>query len=203
MASQAPLVLFALDAAGIFTAVEGRRLAAAGLAPRDLLGRSLFAVFADAPPVLAVARRALAGEELAAVMPVAGAVFETRHTVLRDGRGAAAGVVGMALDVSERARAEAELTSCRHQFDESREAERLRLAHELHDGAVQELVGIRYSLMASQDRGEGLPGGQRAALHGNQARLLLGLSDGNRSPGCVVILAVPSCHTSRTTWRRS
>lgn len=42
-----------------------------------------------------------------------------------------------------------ELTEAHHRLVESREAEQLRLARELHDGAVQQLLGISYQLANS------------------------------------------------------
>jgi PAS domain S-box-containing protein len=49
-------------------------------------------------------------------------------------------------DISERAEAEAELEEARRGLAASREEERTRLARELHDGALQELAGLRYQL---------------------------------------------------------
>lgn len=54
----------------------------------------------------------------------------------------------VARDISERRRAEAELDAARRGVATSREEERGRLARELHDGAVQTLVGLRYQLAA-------------------------------------------------------
>jgi PAS domain S-box-containing protein len=49
-------------------------------------------------------------------------------------------------DITARKRMEAELAEVRHRLAESQEAERLLLAQELHDGPVQELLGIDFQL---------------------------------------------------------
>lgn len=53
-------------------------------------------------------------------------------------------------DISERRQSEAELNAARGALAGSREDERSHLARELHDGAVQTLVGLRYQLVAAR-----------------------------------------------------
>ncbi len=107
-----PIVLFALDRDGAFTLSEGRGLAALGLKPGTVVGRSIFDVYHDVPELLAHVRRALAGDAVVATVDVAGAVFETRYLPLRDEAGAPSGVLGVSIDVTARVRMEEEL---RHQ----------------------------------------------------------------------------------------
>lgn len=54
----------------------------------------------------------------------------------------------IARDITARKQAEAELAEARRQLANSREAERLRLAQELHDGPVQDLSGVAFWLEA-------------------------------------------------------
>jgi len=102
----APLVLFALDKDGIFTLVEGKGLESLGVRPAQLVGQSVFNVYADLPQLLADFRRALAGESFSSTVEVFGQVFEAWYSPIRDGNGAVAGVTGVATDVTERHRAE-------------------------------------------------------------------------------------------------
>jgi len=106
---EVPVVLFALDREGVFTLSEGRGLAALGLQPGEVVGRSALETYRDFPAVVASLRRALAGEMTRATLDIGPLVFDTVFTPLRGSGGEADGVIGVALDVSERRRAEEEM----------------------------------------------------------------------------------------------
>src|SRR5207247_9224561 len=80
----APLVLFSFDRNGTFTLAEGRGLDALGVRPGQLVGQSVFQLYADLPQALADVRRALAGEAFSHVVEVYGIVLEASYTPLRD-----------------------------------------------------------------------------------------------------------------------
>jgi PAS domain S-box-containing protein len=104
--ANAPIILFALDRAGVFTLSEGRGLNALGLEPGRVVGQSVFEVYRAAPQVLSAVRRALAGEPFTEVVDVNDLVFETYYIPFLDERGEVAGVNGVAINVTERKRAE-------------------------------------------------------------------------------------------------
>src|SRR5437870_4436685 len=79
----APLVLFAFDQHGIFTMVEGRGLDALGFRPAQLIGRSVYELYADLPQALADVRRALAGETFSSTVEGFGTVFEAWYSPVR------------------------------------------------------------------------------------------------------------------------
>ncbi|MDD5302949.1 MAG: PAS domain-containing sensor histidine kinase [Elusimicrobia bacterium] len=97
----APIVLFALDADGIFTLSEGRGLDALGLKPGEVVGRSVFDVYKDSPSVLDACRRALQGETVTRISPVQGLAFETHYAPRLDWGGKVIGMLGVATDVTE------------------------------------------------------------------------------------------------------
>src|SRR5438874_1644072 len=106
----APLVLFAFDQHGLFTMVEGRGLDALGFRPAQLVGRSVYELYADLPQALADVRRALAGETFSSTVEVFGTVFEAWYSPVRDAVGGpVTGVIGVGTDVTERHRAVAAL----------------------------------------------------------------------------------------------
>jgi PAS domain S-box-containing protein len=107
----APIVLFALDPAGVFTLSEGRGLEALGLRPGAVVGRSVFDVYRDEPALLDHVRRALEGWEFSAVVHAAGRVYQTRYRPLSGPGGEPAGCIGVATDITERARSEADLAA--------------------------------------------------------------------------------------------
>lgn len=142
--TNAPVVLFAFDPSGTVTLSEGRGLAPLGLRSGELVDRSLFELYRDAPTVLANVRRALGGEDFGAVVEIAGAAFETRYAPRRDAAGAVVGVIGVATDVTA-------LTATRRRLLASREVAQVELARELHDGPLQELYGVAFHLATLAD----------------------------------------------------
>jgi signal transduction histidine kinase len=67
-------------------------------------------------------------------------------------------------DISERHLAAADLADARGLLGASRETERLRLARELHDGPVQDLLAISYQLAGGNRAKRGVDGAARTAL---------------------------------------
>ncbi|MGH2543819.1 MAG: PAS domain-containing sensor histidine kinase, partial [Ardenticatenaceae bacterium] len=65
---------------------------------------------------------------------------------IRDAQGVICGSVGLLVDISERKRTETELAEARRHLVVAREAERLHVAHDLHDRVVQQLLGLRFRL---------------------------------------------------------
>jgi PAS domain S-box-containing protein len=113
----APLILFALDQHGVFTLAEGRGLDTVGVRPAQLVGQSVFQVYADLPQALTDVRRALAGESFSSAVEVFGVVFEVWYSPILEANGSVSGVIGVANDITERRRAEEAL---RHSEESSR-----------------------------------------------------------------------------------
>jgi two-component system, cell cycle sensor histidine kinase and response regulator CckA len=106
--SKAPLIFFALDSTGVFTVSEGRALEKFGLRPGEVVGQSVFHLYDKYPNVMQQVRRALAGEEFFSITELAdrGLCFETHWAPIRDRSGRVTGTIGVAVDISERARNE-------------------------------------------------------------------------------------------------
>ncbi len=100
-----PFILFALDAAGVFTASEGEGLAALGLQPGEVVGRSAFEVYRAEPEVLENLDRVLSGEPFSSVVEVGGTAFRCRYDPLRDASGGVVGAVGLAAEEGRLSRA--------------------------------------------------------------------------------------------------
>jgi diguanylate cyclase (GGDEF)-like protein/PAS domain S-box-containing protein len=104
--SGASIVLFATDADGVFTLMEGKGLDSIGVAPSDVIGRSVFEVYQFRPEALNDYRRALAGEEVTTTGEVAGVLFEGRLSPIWKDSGEVAGIIGVTWDVTDQRRAE-------------------------------------------------------------------------------------------------
>jgi PAS domain S-box-containing protein len=120
--ANAPLVLFALDRDGVFTASEGAGLRVLGLKRGEVVGRSVFQVYAQVPQLLELIRRVLQGESLKWVVEVEGAWWETHAEPMRDEYDRTLGVVGIATDVTERRRAEEQMLETEERFRKLAEA---------------------------------------------------------------------------------
>ncbi|MFC4454297.1 PAS domain-containing protein [Deinococcus sonorensis] len=111
--SSAPLILFALDRQGRYLLSAGAALAALGQTPNALVGQRAEALYGDAPEVLEPMKRALAGETVHQTGTFQGLSMEGWYQPLKDQRGQVNGMVGVAIDVSDRARAEHEREEAR------------------------------------------------------------------------------------------
>lgn len=100
-----PVLLFAFDTQGILTVSEGKGVEGLGKAQGELVGESIFKVYADIDWIIQSVHRVLAGEEVSAVGNVHGTWFEVHYTPLRDARGSLSGGIGIAFDVTARERA--------------------------------------------------------------------------------------------------
>ncbi|WNG22729.1 PAS domain-containing protein [Cystobacter fuscus] len=140
---EAQMVIWSLDAQGLFTFSDGGGLRDLGLTPGQNLGRSVFDVYKDMPRVLEQTRRALAGEAFSTHVLVKGMHYETRFTPIHDESGTVQGTIGVALDVSERVRAQEQLEA---ELDRTRgqllQVERLASLGTLAAGVGHELRNI-------------------------------------------------------------
>ncbi len=120
-----PLILFALDIAGRVVLFEGKGMARLGIAPEDVVGRTVEEIFARMPEVVATAHRALVGESTHGSLVIGDLVFEHWASPLLDESGAVTGVLGLGADVTEQAQAAAAL--------QAREGRFRTLVHEVSD----------------------------------------------------------------------
>ena len=102
--AKAPVIFFAIDAAGKLTLSEGRALEKLGLRGGQNVGKSIFHLYSNYPGIIKDARRALAGEEFSSFteIPDFGLSFETHWSPIRTPDGIPSGAIGVAVDISER-----------------------------------------------------------------------------------------------------
>src|SRR6185295_359948 len=102
----AALILFSTDKNGIFTLCEGEGLKSLSLEPGQLVGQSVFDVYADSPKVGENIRRALTGESFTASVPVGSLVFDVRYSPMTGEHDNVLGFFGIATATTENRRAE-------------------------------------------------------------------------------------------------
>ncbi len=112
----APVVLWAIDPDGIFTFSEGRGLDVLGLQPGQVVGTSIFDLYADYPEIIDAAHRALAGEAITQVVEIEAIVFEDRYSPIHDEDGTLLSVIGVAIDITERKQAEKAVRESEERF---------------------------------------------------------------------------------------
>ncbi len=112
LADQMPVVIWTTDRDLRFVSSMGGGLASLGFLPGQLAGMSLFEYFGTKDPEftpIVAHRRALAGESVSYELAWEAQVYSSQVRPLRGEDGEIAGVVGVALDVTDRDRAEKEL----------------------------------------------------------------------------------------------
>ncbi len=109
LVTNAPVILFAVDCNGVFTAAEGKGMSLVGLRPEEHVGRSIFELYGNVAAVTDAARRALGGEAFTTIVELRMSTFEAHVTPIRDGDGEITGAIAVATDITARRRAEQEI----------------------------------------------------------------------------------------------
>jgi len=145
-------VLFALDRAGTITFSGGKGLARLGLAPGQRVGQRISDALARTfAPAQAYFDRACAGEAVAWTGSLGDATFECRLTPLVDGRGRVAGVIGLAIDVTEHKQGEDARLALERRLAEAQKLESLGglaggIAHDFNNLLVSMLGSASLAL---------------------------------------------------------
>ncbi|TMD61150.1 MAG: EAL domain-containing protein [Chloroflexi bacterium] len=113
--ANAPVVLFAVDAAGTITLEQGKALERIGLHPGQNVGKNFFETYKDQGDAVALMRRALAGDDVSRLIAGADLAFEVHYSPVRNG-GKVVGAIGVAFDVTERHRAELQARGSEERF---------------------------------------------------------------------------------------
>ncbi len=101
-----PVVQWALDNDGVFTLAEGLALLSPGRRAERMVGANIFEMYADHAQILQYFAQAQRGQVISGPFEQGDAAFESHWGPLRDEAGNIVGVTAIALDVTERKRAE-------------------------------------------------------------------------------------------------
>ncbi|HOX33127.1 MAG TPA: PAS domain-containing protein [Spirochaetales bacterium] len=145
--SNLPLIVFTMDREGRYTFSDGAGLAHMGRKPGQGVGFSAFDLYRERPDILRGLARALGGESVSAEEEMGGRVFSARYIPLRDEAGEVTGIIGVALDVTERAQAERQVLELNREL-EAKVAERTAQLSEANESLRSTLADLR----SAQDR---------------------------------------------------
>lgn len=102
-----PAIIYMMDKQGRFTLSEGKGLESLGLTPGQVVGQSALEMYASYPEVINAIRAVLEkGERAIGQTMVEGSLFNIVMEPLLDARGEVSGLIGLAVDVTERQRVE-------------------------------------------------------------------------------------------------
>lgn len=147
LVEHAPVMLFALDAAGTFTLMEGRGLDALGISPGQHVGHAIFNAFADNQFLLEDARRVLRGETFTNLVNFGDQAFDIHYSAVRDPGGTVGGAVCVAVNATERVQTEEALRFARDAAEAASQAKSTFLANMSHElrtplNAIIGFIGI-------------------------------------------------------------
>ncbi|HBD08589.1 MAG TPA: hypothetical protein DCZ69_10025 [Syntrophobacteraceae bacterium] len=181
----AQAIIFVLDKDGVFQLSEGQDLDKLGLRPGQVVGQSAIEIYAAIPSVLEGIRMALNGKTNHTINVFGNVVFDTVYSPYLDSDGQQNGVVGVAIDITERRRAEEAL-----QASEARlravidEAPFGAHTYELHDDdrlvflggnrSADRILGIDHSPLIGETLEKAFPGLASTAISESYRRIAVG-----------------------------
>jgi PAS domain S-box-containing protein len=130
--TNAPVILFAFSSEGILTLCEGKGLAALSLDPESLVGTAVQDLEAAMPGIGAAYQRAMSGESVTALQEVSGRIYETQLVPVH-GDSTVTGLIGIAIDITDRKRSEEESQRAREVAEAASKAKSEFLANVSHE----------------------------------------------------------------------
>ena len=122
----APILLWAVDTAGIVTYYDGKVKKILGIRTEDRIGTNLIDLYRTRPEVAENIRRALRGEIVSDESKIGDICLENKFSPQYDTAGVINGVVGLSVDITERKRAEHERTEATARAQSAIETSRLK-----------------------------------------------------------------------------
>ncbi len=147
IASATPIILFLTDRTGIITFAEGRSLDQTRLERRDIVGKNILAVFPDDPKIQVDCQEALSGKEVLSRFQIQEQVFEACYSPVHDAEGDVSGMIGVAIDVTSRVKAQIALQEYREELLKTRRLTELGTMSETMSQQIYEPMRVTHLLL--------------------------------------------------------
>ena len=143
--NSAPIAVFAFDTLGVVTMAAGHCLPYLGMTADEVLGRSVFSAELSRLDLADRARVAVKGEEVSTVVIRDDHAFDLWFGPIHDDDHRIVGGFGIANDITELHRAHQDRRHFLSHIVAAQEAERARIAYDIHDDSLQLMtaIGIR------------------------------------------------------------
>ena len=99
-------IIFLINSEGIFELSEGKSLSLLGFKPGEVVGKSALEIYKDYPEIISSIQKALKGVTSNIEVTIGSASFDAFFSPLKGKSGKVAGVLGMAVDITDRKIAE-------------------------------------------------------------------------------------------------
>lgn len=114
-----PVILFAINSDGIFTMSEGHALQSLGLKPGQVVGLSAYDVYKENPKIMQGVKDALSGMLVESTEVIGDKVFLAKYNPVKKGDGSVSGLIGIAVDISEKYQAQKYLRESEEKFSKT------------------------------------------------------------------------------------
>lgn len=116
----APVIMFMTDPKQKITFLEGKGMESLELKPSEILGKTISEAFSDLPLMSESAEKAMNGESSSTAVSFGQSHFEVFTEPLKSSWGAIQGVIGIAVDVTQQKKAQAQIDKYRYEMEKNK-----------------------------------------------------------------------------------